>query len=203
MADPQGYNLTAEAIRELRRMTAWWRRQPRAGGGGGAPTFPPIPFQFRRFELKDDLTPGGSAEAYMLVWDGSSDYKRKQVNGEYVTFTVYDTVGDKRARGKDSVAEGEDGARGWCVHPHDVDRWEIGEMQKLAKLISGTCEATDADATYTLTSVTALDDGQTPADGDDELDNVLNYSEDMGSGTAICVHDGSGGWRTLDGPCST
>jgi len=163
MAEPQGYNFTADAVREMRRMYQWWKCQPRNVTGGQGPVFPPIPFQHRRFELKDSLTPGGSAEAYMLVWDGSSDYERHQVNGSYLTFTVYDTAGDKRARGKDDVASGEDGARGWCVHPHDVDRWEIGEIHQQAKRCSAALTA-DAGpgASATVDTVVPLDGGMNP-----------------------------------------
>ncbi len=101
------------------------------------------------------------------------------------------------------ACSGSAGARGWAVHPHDVDRWEIKEMQCQAALVKGTCPATVASTTYTLTSVTVCDDGQTPADSSDELANVLNYSEAIGSGTAICVQTSTGGYRTLDGPWST
>ena len=168
------------------KLTVWWNQQRRAFIPCNVPTIIQI-------MLKTSIVPDGVADAFPLDDEGEIiDIER--------TIEVEDTIGDKRARGKDDVEEGSgEGAKGFVKLLTD-GTWAIIELQCQAKLIMGTCEATDADATYTLTSITVLDDGQSPVDND--LEGVLNYSEDMGAGTAVCVHDGNGGYRTLDGPCA-
>ena len=206
----QDYTLTGDAVRTLDRMVRWWKRQPRSALGGGGPKFPPIPFQFRRFELKDDLTPGGSAEAYMLTWDGTSDYEFKQVNSTDFTFTVYDTVGDKRARGKDSMGEA-DGARGWAVHPHDVDRWEIKEMQ--CQAMRCTCQLTAAlastDPSISVDNISPTDSGQSVVASTGTLTayNQRNPSSSGGfegddnSVSKIEWDENNDRWELYDVPC--
>ncbi len=173
------------------KLAVWWNQQRRAFVPCAIPTIIPI-------MLKTSIEPNGTADAFPLLPINDDD---EIINEEWI-IEVEDTIGDKRAKGKDDVEEGSgEGAKGFVKLLTD-GTWAIIELQCQAKLIKGTCEATDADATYTLTSITVLDDGQTPADGGGELENVLNYSEDMGAGIAVCVHNGSGGYRTLDGPCA-
>ncbi len=168
------------------KLAVWWNQQRRAFIPCAVPTIIQI-------MLKTSLVPDGVADAFPLDDEG-------EIIDIEQTIEVEDTIGDKRARGKDDVEEGSGvGAKGFVKLLTD-GTWAIIELQCQAKLIIGTCPATDADATYTLTSITVLDDGQSPVDND--LEDVLNYSEDMGAGLAVCVHNGNGGYRTLDGPCA-
>ncbi len=177
---------TGQSLNVGDKLTVWWNQQRNMFIPCTVPTVIQI-------MLKTSIEPNGVADAFPLDDEG-------EIIDEERTIEVEDTIGDKRARGKDDVQGGEgDGAKGFVKLLTD-GTWAIVELQCQAKLVMGTCEATDADATYTLTSITVLDDGQSPVDNN--LEDVLNYSEDMGAGTAVCVHNGNGGYRTLDGPCA-
>ena len=71
--------------------------------GGGGETLTP-------FELKGSLAPGGSAAAYPMKWDQSSQSVIADTSAQ--TFTVYDYVGDKHGAGRDAVPTGYHGSRG-------------------------------------------------------------------------------------------
>ena len=138
--------LTDDAIRRTAEAVRWVERQKQQTGQGVKPVQTPIPFQFRRFELKEDLAPGGSAEAYFLDSDDAIDETR-------APFTVTDVKGKWRGRARDkfSSTDNQKGSQGTCYHPHDVDRWEITDMQPHALMIRGTLPATLAATASTLT----------------------------------------------------
>ena len=70
----------------------------------------------RRFALKTALESGGSATAYIRIYD--------RENGAYsttdLTFTVYDA---------DSMFDGTIGTFGKCTYWPDSGRWEIDQLQ--------------------------------------------------------------------------
>lgn len=95
----------------------------------------PLPFQFRRFELKTafSIADGDTyqtAEAYFLqddgtVEDGSSDTHR-------ASFTVTDILNTRFGIGNGELDSPYDrGSQGTCYHPHDVDRWEVVDMRAI------------------------------------------------------------------------
>ena len=123
-----GFSLSRAFVGELRKMLQWWRQQTSsaAGTSGRGHHGQVVPYLFRRFELRYELTPGGTAEAYRLCWD--SDDEQYEIN-EDVTFTVFDPSGLRWGHQRDRYASPNNaGARGWAVKPHDRDIWEIVEF---------------------------------------------------------------------------
>ena len=108
------------------------------------------------FMLKTSLTPGGTADAYPTEPDGT-------ILNEAWYITVTDTIGDKRARGKDDVAEGDGpGALGLAEVLGD-GTVAIVEIQQQTKRCSAALTA-DAGpgASVTVDTVVPLDGGQNP-----------------------------------------
>lgn len=70
--------------------------------------------EIRRFELTEELTSGGDAEAVFVVY-GSSNYEATTM-----TLTVYS--------GAMGAFSGADETRGWCIWMPDSQRWEILQM---------------------------------------------------------------------------
>ncbi len=85
------------------------------GGGGGAETL------VRSFELKDNLTAGGSATAYLRTWNGSA-----YVTDTDTEFEVYDALdtfsGTARDEGPPIVAGN------WGYAQMLNGRWEIIQL---------------------------------------------------------------------------
>jgi hypothetical protein len=85
------------------------------------------PLDLWRFELKDGLTPGGSATAYLLPY--TDDYGEDR----NVEFTVYDALdGTLRGRGRTDTIEGY---QGYARLMPDSQRWEIVTMEHPARWI--------------------------------------------------------------------
>jgi len=119
MAEQDGFSLSRRFIDELRKMLAWWKQQTSAGGGTSARgrRGQVVPYMFRRFELKDPLTPGGTATAYRLRWD---DYSSGYVPNANIEFEVTDYRG---------LYSGSSGAWGLAIKHHDRDIWEVVDIQ--------------------------------------------------------------------------
>lgn len=84
------------------------------------------------FELYDPLTPGGTATAYILVWNGSA-----WVHGE--TIEVNDGLADNRGR---AATEALAGSRGLATRLGDS--WYIITMQPMAMLVLAQASAAAA-----------------------------------------------------------
>ncbi len=101
-----------------------------------------------RFELKDALTPGGQATAFLLDKTGAEDTDQE--------FEVFDQVlGDMRS---------PIGAKGYAKFFADSERWEILDVQRLAKHIEftlGTALLT-TDASVSNATVTDSYEGIAP-----------------------------------------
>jgi hypothetical protein len=162
------------------------------------------------FEAHDDITPGGSGfKVWLLINSGGSLVRDTSAGNSPTGSTptkVDDAIlGDSRAWGSHhSYGSGSStGARGWYQTAADGAN-HIVSIDNLARLIigSGPSSAVAGGATYTLSGVTCLDDGQTPAPGSNTV-QVTNYSTGLPANatSVVCVADGSGGFRTLDGPC--
>jgi hypothetical protein len=107
--------------------------------------------------LKESLTPGGNADAYVCkadwtIIDESTPY----------TIRVRDTIGDKRALGKDDLSD--DPAKGYAVALAD-GTFAILEIRQQAKRIAGTLGGalTTTTASQTVDTPVAQDGGQIPS----------------------------------------
>ena len=179
-----------------------------------------------RVELKGDLTPGGNVECYILEWTGIS-LQPPQNGGDYdttKTITAYDTVGNRRALGRDSMTAGETsgqhGAYGTVEWKPDAARWEFLDCQQISQKIrvsidTGIIPLSEA---VTTTSVAVMDPGgQDPSAGTGVLARncfgasigITNYSSQIGSSTGptvwiVALWDESiGGYLVVDAPCSS
>lgn len=93
----------------------------------------PMPFLFRRFELKTDFTAGGSASVYPVFHDGSDWVPDTDADKE---FTVHDFLSEWSGSGRieadpladPPVAEAA-GSRGYAIKMHDFADWEILIME--------------------------------------------------------------------------
>ncbi len=89
----------------------------------------------RRFELMEDLLPGGKAEAYLLERD--ANIGQFKIN-EDITFAVNDVFGCHRGRKRGKFnAPHDQGSRGVVELWDDTGEWEIQWMQPQAALIRG------------------------------------------------------------------
>ncbi len=125
----------------------------------------PIPFQ-----LKTSLTPGGTATAYLTEPDGTIIDESTPL-----VVTVTDTIGDKRAIGKDDRSAG--GAIGLAEVLAD-GTVAIQNIHQQALLIKATAKAAISGSTGTVDNVTVRDRGMSPvAESSTELsvNNPLNY----------------------------
>lgn len=180
-----------------------WREN--AGSGAGTVVWAivrlgkatgPIPFM-----LKESLTPSGTATAYYTTAAGA-------IIDEALTFTVTDTVGDKRARGKDDVDSGAgDGAKGLVEVLADGTK-AIIEIQQQAKrctcLLQGAL--TDSDASITVDNISPTDGGQTPgasvtAYNQRNPSNTGGFEGDDNAVSKIEWDEDNDRWELYDVPC--
>jgi len=98
-----------------------------------------------RFELLANLVPGGSALAELP-------------DDPTVQFTVYDTLGMRRGRGKGTLA----GSAGYARYYHDTGHWEIIQMQPMALVLGALVNETngvprgDGTGTFAVDNVEIL-----------------------------------------------
>ena len=122
------------------------------------------------FMLKESLTPGGTATAYLTTPDGTIIDESTPL-----VVTVTDTIGDKRAVGKDDRSAG--GALGLAEVLSD-GTVAIVNIHQQALLIKATAKAAISGSTGTVDNVTVRDRGMSPvAESSTELsvNNPLNY----------------------------
>jgi hypothetical protein len=136
----------------LRESAEWVNAQ--SEDFGYAPDVPAdiVPFELRRFELVEDLAPGGSARARWLKGD-DRDYTLSTSDDDQ--FTVHDPLGVHRGRKKDKYTGSHaQGSRGLAWKPHDHDAWEILTLQPHALMVRGVTSAAvqSTDATFEITS---------------------------------------------------
>lgn len=84
----------------------------------------PLPFQFRRFELKEELTRLNDADAYLLikVGTGNNTYEiGRKVNEDQsdFIFNVEDVL---------NIFFGAAGDRGYAIKMHDNPFWEVTQL---------------------------------------------------------------------------
>ena len=79
----------------------------------------PVPFLFRRFELKEDLAEDDHATAHPMFFD----YDEEDWEADYdesLEFEVYDFIREW---------SGSAGARGYAIKMHDFEHWEVLVME--------------------------------------------------------------------------
>jgi hypothetical protein len=196
---------------ELNRMLRWWRRHERDAGGAGFPAGGIVPFEFRRFELKGELRPGANGvQAYAVNWtDGAYE------SDEDTIFTVWDYTEGRRARGRDSMAAGQQGAWGWAVKPHDGanqpagsdlntgDAWEIVEVQSLALLCKANFKLTDWT---TVNTIEPQGGGQSPTNGVSDDLTIVNPFSFISVSAGLCLivrksDSSSDTWTLIQAEC--
>lgn len=124
MAD--AFNFTGSAVKRTFDVVRRVENTPRSLVGKGPPRQQPIPFMFRRFELRTALAAQGSAEAYILTRDADSGELVRMTtpseggSTEQIIFTVRDFIG----------WTGSAGDKGYSIKMHDLpDDWEVIAME--------------------------------------------------------------------------
>ncbi len=145
---------------------------------------------FRYFELKDDLTPGGTADAYRLQWDETaSDWERFDAdppNDDYDEVEVFDGLGTTRGKGADDDAT-PDPLTGTIVQARRVgDQWHIVAAQPWPLRVRGllTAALATTDATFKIDGVVIL----SPI-GAIDIKHLLDASDEL---TVSNTHDWEG-----------
>ena len=109
------------------------------------------PLMDARFELKDALSPGSNATAYVRRWNGSA----WEVDTD-IEIEVYDVDGMFRGRAKDAYSSPHnDGSRGIARYISASSHWEIMVMQPHALWLVGDVYAdfADTDSTFEIDGV--------------------------------------------------
>jgi len=137
----------------------------------------PVPFLFMRFELASALTPSSDdshtfATGYRLDWSYNDDDYSPDTSQ---AIDLVDLSGVRHGRAYTASARG---GRGWAIKPHDLvnsaneDRWEIIELDWMAKVIEFSVDNASgfdtSDETVAVT-VDSYDDGYDPDPGGDGL----------------------------------
>ena len=133
----KSYLLSADYLRELAALVRWWRAHrgdldlPRRDKRAL------VPHQMGRFELIEDLTPGGTAQAYRLLPDGLDDDGNPQwQHAEPRTeFRLVDALGTTSGTGRSSDASDDeiDGTVVEAYKAHDHGWWEIVASQSASR----------------------------------------------------------------------
>jgi hypothetical protein len=153
---------------------------------------------FRRFELKDDLAPGGTADAYLLE-DG-------EVNEEKV-FEITDKRGIYRGRKKDKfVSPHDQGSRGEAEYRDG--EWQIRWLTPQSLMIHGklTADLATTDSTFTIDGVTVMNPigglitDQDPGD-DVTVYNIFSWEGDNNGIVVAVWNQDTGRWEAIQVEC--
>ena len=165
-------------------------------------------------ELKTDLAPGGSADAYALTWDAEGSFYAAVLESY---FTVYDDpLRNHRGRGRDNMGEGQNGSWGIVRYSPLSGRLEIVNLHEQAKrckcLSYGA--TTDTLSSFTVDNIAPTDGGLNPVNstGDGVILTVyiqLNPSSNGGvkmADNTVCFiewHEDDDKWYFYDAPCDS
>lgn len=136
--------------------------------------------EFRRFELKDDLTADNTAAtAYLLIYDATTE---EYAIDENIEFELYSFIG---FTGVGRVVEGEgeeeeitDGTRGWCTKKDG--RWEVvGNSTAGYDRITGLTTAAVTGGNFTIDNVTVIR-GANPLEDPDSTSETVAISNVFG-----------------------
>ncbi len=104
----------------------------------------------RHFELKDDLTPNGTATAYKLQWDDIANEWERIDTDPPAEATVRDVLGTTRGAGADDAAS-PDPLPGTIVRARQVgDEWHIVSAQPWPLRVRGALTGDLASETSTF-----------------------------------------------------
>lgn len=199
------YVLSADYKRALDKLVIWYRshRGDPADLTGDFYKNSLIPFQFRRFELKDALTPGGTATAYWRKYTGSAWETDTDVE-----FEVIDRFSLFRGRAKDAYSSPHnDGSRGLAWKPHDLADWEIVCMQPHALMVRGTANADVSGGAITLSTgygvmqptgglIVTTDPAATLA-----VSNPFAFNIDSGGAVTAAWSENAAAWEAIQAAC--
>jgi len=149
----------------------------------------------RRFELKDTLTPGSNATAYLVNWTGAAYETDTDTE-----FEVYDALGCFRGRAKGA----EVGSDGYAEWEADASRWEIIHMVPHALRISCTADGSVAttDSTFSVTGVTIMQPtGAILLDPVTTVYNVFSWAIDNGGLVHACWNESTEYWEAVQAEC--
>ncbi len=94
-----------------------------------------LPRDCQLFQLKTDLAVGGTATAYLVLYDGTTDYT--------TTIEVIDVLGCYAGLGRDNVSGGGNGSFGWLV-PGQSPRQIVAMGQAAGESCSLTLTGSDS-----------------------------------------------------------
>jgi hypothetical protein len=163
----------------------------------------------QRIELKTSLAPSSPPTVAQLLATTATAYLIDS-SGTRISDSLVNVQTKPgcplRALGADDVSGGR-GAIGRAAYSDAIGALgngtlEIVSLQALSKMIQVTATANvAASATFTVTSCTVLDDGQSPCAGGRTI-TIANWAQQLCSGAvATCLPDGSGNWFVIDAPC--
>ena len=186
----------ADVVRRIER-TPFGRKSRRRDGGDD-------PFQFRRFTLKDALSPtegngGTTATAHLVTWDGANS--KFEVNTD-VEFEVRDPSGCRYGQ---AYNENEwHWFVGLCIKPFDMPEWEILSLPQwvLCRALTKGAVA-DSDATYTVDNVKVMHGAWPVDDAADELTVQNTFDDEIDDNAVVTIawNAEQGQWETADVTC--
>ncbi|MFZ5829144.1 MAG: hypothetical protein ACOY3P_03615 [Planctomycetota bacterium] len=199
-----GLTLPLEVVRRLYRMLHWYERQVEPRGTAGHRRGVAVPREWRRFRLKSTLTPGGTAEAYLLRWD---DTEGEYVEDENTEFEVLDSEQRRHGIGLDDCTGDMQPSDGWAVQAMDRDAWEIVGLKERARLLLGTLAGAMAttDGTRTVDNLKSIDGGLLPVGSSGDTLTVYNWAAGEGDNDTnfwIGWNQANERWEFIQGPCA-
>lgn len=172
----------------------------------------PLPYEFLRFELKDDLAPLGEADAYRLPWVATSrtagDYTAS-TNSDKLIIKVVDVLGVFRGRKRDKYFSPHNaGSKGLAWKAPWRLYWEILSIQPHALMVRGlaTADFDDGDSTITIDNVSVMQ----PAGGlivttdpaaDLTVYNDTKFASDNNAIVKAIWNENDDRWEISDAPC--
>jgi hypothetical protein len=162
--------------------------------------------EFRRFELKDDLTADNTAAtAYLLTYDATTE---EYAIDENVEFELYSFIG---FTGVGRVVDGEDvtdGTRGWCTKKDG--RWEVvcGEKEEGFDRITGltTAAVETTDETFEIDNISVVNGADPREDTSSTSETVTVYNShtwaaDNNAYVEAFYHKGHSRWEASQVDC--
>lgn len=114
-----GRTFTTESAKRIAKVVRRVERMPVNRDPGRSRNSGPVPFLFRRFELKTDFSPGDTASVYPVYHDGEDWVTDTDEDHE---FTVHDFLSQWEGNGRSGETAGH---RGYAIKMHDFADWEI------------------------------------------------------------------------------
>lgn len=149
---------------------------------------------FKGFELYNDITPGISS---ILAWPLTATLTRDSTNNPPVLQVADSLLKNVRAYGSNhGWTTTTSGARGLYMAGPDGKN-DIVAIQWLAKLCSATVTVTTSGGNFTVNTVAALDDGQSPVAQASDTLSVADWNNvnPAVSSKVLIAPDGAGGWK--------